>query len=110
MYICYKCQLHKKKKRIPLYNLLINCISARSAPQVLSIKVEFTFLFLNFLITGLCISSVNSLFDIFLLFIADLFRIARVAKISDCASKFFHQKMYKPLKQYPFDIHHILDF
>ena len=38
-------------------NLLINCISVRSAPQILSIKVERTFLFLNFLIVGLCNSS-----------------------------------------------------
>ena len=32
------------KKRIPLLNLLINCIPARSAPQLLSIKDEYTFL------------------------------------------------------------------
>ena len=48
----------------PLLNLFINCISARSAPQVLSIKVECTFSFLNFLITGLCKSSANSWSDI----------------------------------------------
>ena len=41
-------------------NLLINCALARSAPQILSIKVECTFLFLNFLKTGLCNSSANS--------------------------------------------------
>ena len=33
------------KKWIPLLNLLINCISARSAPQILSIKCEYTFFF-----------------------------------------------------------------
>ena len=38
------------KKRIALLNLLINCTSARSAPQILSIKGERTFLFLRFLI------------------------------------------------------------
>ena len=48
----------------PLLNLLINCISATSEPQVLSIKGECTFLFLNFLIIGLCNSSPNSLLDI----------------------------------------------
>ena len=53
------------KKRIPLLNLLIYCISARSAPQILFIKDECTFLFLNFLIIDLCNSSANSLFDIF---------------------------------------------
>ena len=36
----------------PLLNLLINCISAKSAPQILSLNVEYTFLFLNFLIMG----------------------------------------------------------
>ena len=44
----------------PLLNLLINCISARSAPQILSIKGDSTFLLLNFIITGLCNSSANS--------------------------------------------------
>ena len=34
-------------------NLLINYISARSTPQILSIKVECGFIFLNFLIIGL---------------------------------------------------------
>ena len=33
------------KKQIPLLNLLINCISARSAPQIFSIKANFTFPF-----------------------------------------------------------------
>ena len=46
-------------------DLLINCISAGSAPQILSIKDECTFLFLNFLIIGLCNSSTNYLFEIF---------------------------------------------
>ena len=52
------------KKRIPLLNLLIDCISARSGPQVLSIKGECTFLFIKFS-DGLCNSSANSLFQIF---------------------------------------------
>ena len=33
------------KERIPLLNLLINCMSARSAPQILSIKGECNFVF-----------------------------------------------------------------
>ena len=41
------------KNRNPLLNLLINWISARSAPQILSIKDEYTFLFSKFLIIGL---------------------------------------------------------
>ena len=48
----------------PLLNLLINCISARLAPQILSIKIECTFPFLNFPIIGLCNSSANCWSDI----------------------------------------------
>ena len=65
-----------------LLNLLVNCISARSVPQILSIKDECAFSFLNFLITGLCNSSANSLFEIFSFLIpipANLF--ARVAEV-----------------------------
>ena len=36
-----------------LLNLLNNCISAKSAPQILSLNQEHTFLFFNFLIIGL---------------------------------------------------------
>ena len=43
----------------PLLNLLINCISARSAPQISSIKGDCTFHLLNFLIISLCNSSAN---------------------------------------------------
>ena len=52
------------KKHIPLFNLLINCKLARSAPQILSLEDEYTFLSFNFLIIGLCNSSANSLLDI----------------------------------------------
>ena len=37
----------------PLLNLLINCIPAKSAPQILFLNVEYTFLFLNFVVMGL---------------------------------------------------------
>ena len=43
------------KYRNPLLNLLINCISAESAYQILSIKSECTFLLLNFLINDVII-------------------------------------------------------
>ena len=49
----------------PLLNLLITCISGKSAPQVLSIKGECTFLLLNFRIFGLYNSSANSLLGTF---------------------------------------------
>ena len=49
MHIYYK---HNKKQN-PLLNLLINCTSTRSAPQILLIKDEYTFRFSDFLINGL---------------------------------------------------------
>ena len=60
-----KISITYNKKRILLLDLLINWISARSAPQILSIKGQYAFRFLNFLIIGLCNSSPNSWFDIF---------------------------------------------
>ena len=80
----------------PLLNLLINCISARSVHQILSIKGDCTFLLLHFLIIGLCNSSANSLFEIFSFLIP--------------LPEAFYQKSYRPLKQVCVDIHHILDF
>ena len=47
-----------------LISLLIKCIPARSAPQILSIQDEPTFFLLKFLIIGLCNSSANSLLEI----------------------------------------------
>ena len=47
-------------------------MSATFAPQILSIKSDCTFLLLNFLIIGLCNSSVYSLLEIFSFLIADL--------------------------------------
>ena len=43
----------------PLLYLLNDCISAKSTPDILSLKDEYTFLFLNFLIIGLCNSFAN---------------------------------------------------
>ena len=48
----------------PLSNLLINCISAKSAPQIWFKKGECTFLLSNFLIVGLCNSSANYFLEI----------------------------------------------
>ena len=80
----------------PLLSLLINCISARSAPQMLSIKAECTFLLLSFLIIGLCSSSANSLLEIF--------------SFLTVPCGLFLLKIYKPLKQIHIDVHHLLDF
>ena len=96
------------KKRIPLSNLLINYISARSPTQILSLKGECAFLFLNFQI-GLCNSSANCFFEIFSFSIplpANLFRVACVAKVSDRALI----AEASQLKQVHVDIHHLSDF
>ena len=53
------------KKQIPLLNLLNSFVFARSGSQVFSIKIDCTFLLLNFLIIGLCNSSAYFLFEIF---------------------------------------------
>ena len=64
MHICYKISIAHNKSLNPLLNILIHCISARSAHQILAIKGECTFLSLNFIIIGSCSSSTNSLLDI----------------------------------------------
>ena len=66
----------------PLLDLLINCISARLTFQILSIKGEFTFLFLNFLIIGLCNSSVNCWYDLFS-FLIPLLEVFFIKKFID---------------------------
>ena len=40
-----KALIKHNKKRIHLSNLLINCMSARSVPQILSIKTKQNFIF-----------------------------------------------------------------
>ena len=57
-----KISLTHNKDRNLLLNLLINCILARSALQILSVKGEYPFHFVNFLIIGLYNSSANSSF------------------------------------------------
>ena len=56
------------KNLIPLFNLLINCISARPAPQIFSIKDKCTSRFSNFQIIGLCNSSANCWFGMIQIF------------------------------------------
>ena len=41
------------KKQVPLLDILLNCISARSESEILSIKEEYTACFSNFLIIAL---------------------------------------------------------
>ena len=96
MHICYKCQFQIKISR-SFINLLINCILTRSAPQVSSIKCDCTFLFSNFLITGLCNFSTNCSCDIlsFLIPLPEVF-----------LSKHLQTTEVRSL----FNIHRILDF
>ena len=63
MYLLKILKTHNKK-RIPLLNLLINCITARSVTQIKSIMDQCTFRFSNFLTVGLSNSSANFWFDI----------------------------------------------
>ena len=59
-----KISITRNKIYFPLTSLFSNYISARSAAQILSIKDECIFIFSNFLATGLCSSSDNSLLDV----------------------------------------------
>ena len=58
-----KISITHNKKRIPILNFLIHCISARyikhETPQILSIKDDCTSLFLNCLTIGFCNSFAN---------------------------------------------------
>ena len=60
----YLLQMSHVKNQNLLLNLLINCISATSARQTLSIKDEYTFRFSNFLRIGLSDSLANCWFGI----------------------------------------------
>ena len=91
-------------------------MSATSVSQILSIKDECTFCFLNFLVIGLCNSLGNYWFDIFSFLIPPLANLFSAAKFSVrahvaevLALEDFLSKIYKALKQDLFDIHHILD-
>ena len=90
-----KISITHNKTQILLSNLLINCISVRSAPQILPLKDECTCLVLNLLTIGLCNSSANSLFEIL-----SFLTVAPEVLLS----------IYRPLKQVHIDIHHILNF
>ena len=59
-YLLYKSIAHKRYL-IPLFFLLNDCMSAKSTRHILSLNCEYTFLLLNFLITGLCYSSAKIL-------------------------------------------------
>ena len=86
---------------IPLLNLLINCISARSAPQILSLKDDCTLRFSIFLIIGLCNSSANSWFDIISLLTRHqkqiyLTKFAQLSSLAIKVKRTSYQKNYKP--------------
>ena len=76
-------------------------MSARSAPQILSVKDECTFLFLSFLINGLRNSSANSSFYIFPFLTADLFRVAKVSDRASVAAPVFLSRNLKTIEARP---------
>ena len=88
-----------KKNQNPLLYLLINCISSRSAPQILPLKDERTFRFLHFLIIGLCSSSANYWFS---------GTRSELIPLTLGVAAAFSEITYKPLKQVHLDIHHII--
>ena len=55
-----KISMTHNKSWSPLLYLFVYCISTRAAPQIMYLRGEYTFRFTNFLIIGLCNSSVNS--------------------------------------------------
>ena len=91
-----KISITHTKKRIPLLNFLINCISATSTPQMLFIKDEHTCRFSNFLIIGLCNSLANSWFDICSFLTTNLCRAAKVSERANVGElpEVFYQKLY----------------
>ena len=80
-----------------------------SAPQILS-KDEHSLNFSSFLIVGFCNSSAKSRFGIISLLTAPPANLFHVVKEPLRTTEVFYQKIYKQLKQNPFDILHILDF
>ena len=79
MHIYYKHQQHVKKKRIPLLNLHINCISARLTCRIFSLKDDYNFCFSSFLTIGLFSSSGNCWLGFISLLTADLFACLTVS-------------------------------
>ena len=86
---------HKKNKFLhQIYSLIT--YRQDQTPNIVY-KDECTFPIFNFLIIGLCNSSVNSWFDKFSFLIP-------------LPEGFSSKKNYRPLKQVHIDIHHILEF
>ena len=72
------------------------CLLIASAPQILSMKNECTFLFLNILIIGLCNTSANS--------------FSKICSSLTVQPEAFLSKNYRPLKQVYVDVHHVSGF
>ena len=80
-----KISITHHKKQIPSSNLLINWISARSVPQILTINDDYFFRFLTFLIICLWNSLANSSFRLILILTAPPANLFRLSKFSDHA-------------------------
>ena len=88
-----------KKNQNPLLYLLINCISSRSAPKILSLKDERTFHFPHFVIIGLRSSSADYWFS---------GTTSELIPLTLGVAEAFSQITCKPMRQVHLDIHHII--
>ena len=97
---------HNKIQNRLLY-LLNNFISARSTPKILSLKDEYTFQFLNFLIIDLCNSSAICRLRSETLAAQDKSkgRWFNMILLSAPISEDVSQKGFKPMNQVLIDIH-----
>ena len=89
-----KMSMTHNKNQNPLLYLLINCISTRSAPKILSLKDYYNLRLLNFLIIDLCNSATNCWFDIFSFLIAALPCVAKVSDLSYSTTQRLFFKTY----------------
>ena len=95
-----------------IYYLIINCISDRSAPQILYLKDECIFRFSNFPIIGLCNPSANYWLKTVLPLISDLSCVAKVTDRGHLTAlpEDFLSKTYKSFQEVRVDIHDIFGF
>ena len=93
VYLLKMLMIHNKNQNL-LY-FYINCKSAITAPQILSLKDEYALRFSRFAITSLYNSIANCWFDKFSFLIEDLSHIANISEHAHVAAppEAFHQKI-----------------
>ena len=89
-------------------------MSAKSTPHILSLNCEYTFLLLNFLVTGLCNSSAKILLTSFVRYRELGFAVCFALPLPDIVfcrvEQLLSQKIYIPYQLNLFDNHYILDY